>query len=677
MSKVFKYLFVFLLVAILYCTLSSAIESEKITLEWKYSSDNILAVASGVIDNRTFLIAASSKIVYLFDNNGSIQDEYTINSEGRIQVIRVFDIDEDGRNEILLGGGWTETIDIDYKYAEDVDILYRKHITNGKLYIINDANIKTIDINEWIRSIDFQDMDGNGSSEIVVTSGGYVTNFFKKYTDIPHTEEYCWYESEDYYAGDYNETECPDACPTCWWNNETKNCMMTVYADEEVCETNITTIRGWNLSESSNKSGSIILLDKNLDIISEYNFDTVFLSSAISNIYRDINSEVVAGSENKIRFISNNGQIIDTIPISGEVWHIFPLDVNSDGNDEFVITFRGTSSDISGLMAVDRNGATLWEYRLSTGSEITDLDVEYKNPSSMSKIFLTTKEKVHVIDVWGNLLWSSDFVDGDKKLDSVDRIHVTDMGGDGISEIAVISNNILYLYKISESFTGKQDADKYYEFAENSFTMGDIDEAKNYLTKAREIYLRINDQEGLSNCNLLMEKIEGIEDADKKADADSHYARALSAFGYGDYETAREELEKAREIYFNIGDSDGILRCNSMISRIDSKLKTTSTTSISTSLTISTIPITTTTAGSDLTMQYSRYLLPFACIFTVPTILFLIVGFFTRMKKKKKMMLKKKKQKEEDKLKRAGKEEEEKEKEEKGKKQKKNKRRRT
>ncbi|HEX55052.1 MAG TPA: hypothetical protein ENF49_02875 [Candidatus Altiarchaeales archaeon] len=565
-------------------------------MKWKYSmEDDITAIYAGSLNDGVSIITASSNGVYIIDPSGNLIKEYSINFEDnseRIHLIRVFDLDGDDRDEILLGSGWMKTVDVEYEYVEEVDLLYRKHEGDGNLYIIDDDEIESIEIDNWVREIEFTDIDGDGEKEIIVVSGSYGRNFYKKYTDIPYVVEYCWYENYTKYAGDYNETECNDSCPTCFWDYENDRCLKIV--QKEVCDTNITTRKGWNFTEYPSRSGSLKIFDKDYNIKVENESDRLFLSATICNLYHDLDSEFIIGSEGKIHIISQDLVILHEYSAPGDIERIFSVDVDDDGNYDFIFSFlvtEGVTTGVSGIMAIDREGNEIWQETFD--EEISDVVLELHNESVFNKIIVASGELLYFLDIHGNILRDSTLRDGYKKLNNVRNINSIDVDDDGYNEIILSCGNALYLYALPSEFTSRENADRFYELAEDYYNSEDIKNALLYLNKSMQIYMEIEDDEGVKRCKELLDRIQSKIIEEKKEEGDSHYSKALIHYAHGEYESAKMELETAREIYYGIGYSDGVLRCNALMKKINEKLKTTTTTTTISEVTTSTTTSTT------------------------------------------------------------------------------------
>jgi len=154
----------------------------------------------------------------------------------------------------------------------------------------------------------------------------------------------------------------------------------------------------------------------------------------------------------------------------------------------------------------------------------------------------------------------------------IDGIQVTDLGDNEYKDFIIASGNSLFAYEISKDFIKLQRADRYYQEAKRYYDSANYQDAIVSLTNARYIYSELGNSEGISICDSLLEKInEGLKE-DKRGNANSLYRKALSKYYLGEYKEAREYAENALEIYTQIEDEKGISKCNSLLKDIEEAL---------------------------------------------------------------------------------------------------------
>jgi len=591
---------VFVMFMILSINSSSAQTSpgdEDIISKWSYSvDDDITALTAGKMNNNSVVIIASAKNLYILNKDGNLTEQYAIQTPGKIYAITIGNIDEDNESEILLGVGWMETEEIDLNKAypppdgipEEEDLLYKVLKNRGSFYVIDEGKINKWDeVDQWVRSIIVSDINGDGKDEVIIVSGGYLNNYFKRYTDMVYRHKYCWLEWDTTYADYDTEAEC--TCDGCFWDNLTGNCYQNVTVEE--CDWNETTAKGWNLSESSLVDGSIIIFDKSGDLLLKSNMTVskTFWSADVSNLYHDRDEEIIVGSGNKIYIFTDEGNVQASYDVLGDVNNIYISDINNDENDDIIFSFRNSSSGISGIEVINREGREVWAYRMKPESSISAMYMKTLDKDAINEVLLVSDSTLYVIDDRGQLDWSYQFKYNKLILRSIiNKIFSVDLDDNGYEDLIIASNRMVYDYEIVGTFIKKQSADKYYVSGKEAYELNRYQDAKSYLERARQLYLESNYLEGVSECDSLLEDIDEKLTGNRGVEADSQYAKALTYYSVRDYESAKEYLQNARDIYSEIGDSDGILRCDSLMATIEeilSKKNATTTTSIVTTTT--------------------------------------------------------------------------------------------
>ncbi|OYT39854.1 MAG: hypothetical protein B6U86_04865 [Candidatus Altiarchaeales archaeon ex4484_43] len=573
---------------------------EDINLTWTYSvNDDITALTPGKMNNDSVVIIASGKNLYILNKDGNLTEQYTIQTPGKIYVVRIADIDEDDESEILLGLGWMETEEIDLNKAypppdgipEEKDLLYKVLKNKGSFYVIDNGKINKWDgTDQWVRSIIVSDINGDDEDEVIIVSGGYTNNYFKKYTNIVYRHRYCWIEWDIDHTG-YSESDC--TCDGCFWDNSTERCLINKTWEE--CGWNETTGKGWNFSESSSVNGSIIIFDRLGDLLLKSNMTVSreFWSADVSNLYHDRDEEIIVGSGNRIYIFTSNGSMHASYDVLGDINNIYTSDINNDENDDIIFSFRNSSSGISGIEVINREGRQLWEYRMKPESSISAMYMKTLDKDAINEVLLVSDDILHVIDDRGQLSWSYQFKYNNNKLilRDINKIFSIDLDDDGYENLIVASNGVVYNYEIIGTFIEKQSADKYYALGKEAYELDRYQEAKKYLERAKQLYLELNHSDGASECDSLLEDINEKLTGNRRVEADSKYAKALTYYSVRDYESAKKYLQNARDIYTEIGDSDGILRCDSLMSKIEEiLLKKSSTTTTSIITTTTTLP---------------------------------------------------------------------------------------
>jgi len=114
--------------------------------------------------------------------------------------------------------------------------------------------------------------------------------------------------------------------------------------------------------------------------------------------------------------------------------------------------------------------------------------------------------------------------------------------------------------------SGKRiDAKSMYDKAMEHFEAGEYVNSSQYAEDAKEVYLEIGDEGMVKVCERL------IDSSDKYVRAEESYQKAKESYDGGDYDNAEEYAKEARELYVGLGDNNGIEKCDSLFSGIDEK----------------------------------------------------------------------------------------------------------
>jgi tetratricopeptide (TPR) repeat protein len=183
----------------------------------------------------------------------------------------------------------------------------------------------------------------------------------------------------------------------------------------------------------------------------------------------------------------------------------------------------------------------------------------------------------------------------------------TDLDSNGMEDIIVASNKMVYGYEVVGKFTNVQNAKKYFDLGNASYALNRYAEAKTYLETARRLYKEANYVEGISATDSLLNAVNSKLAGDRRIDAESQYAKALTYYSVRDYLKAKEHVTAAKTIYSEIGDAEGVSRCDSLAKTLDEILARGST--ISTTTTSTYFVTTTAPSGPSLTGLLSENIL--------------------------------------------------------------------
>lgn len=548
----------FLVISLIFLYLTHGlIAEEQLSLRWSYEADdNIKALAYADIDNDNHpeIFIASSDKLYVLDINGTLKKEYPIKFSP--SALFIADIDNDGIKEILIGSGWMNTTEITEGRFEFEDIrnikekaefLYRITRNQGHVYIIQEdikEPVKWFEVGEWIRSIFVDDLDNDRNKEIIIASGGTNIN----YIELIHTEI----------------------------NNKTGN---------------LTYVR--NYTEEYSENGSVRIFNNNGSLISSYLTKNTVWCVYPSFIQEGESKDIVLGSKNIIS-IDKNASEIWTFKSLGENYSIRRIlidDIDQNNVSEIIATF--TSPILSGIHVLSKDGSEIWQYRIPSkniqGLSSINLDID-----SEKEIVIASLKNIYVLDTKGKAKWTYE------SADDIDKIHVTDLGDNEFKDFIIVSGNRLFVYEITEDFIKLQIADRYYQKGKEYYASANYQDALESTKEARDLYSELGNSEKISICDSLLENIKKGMAGISKDNADSLYMKALSKYYLGEYKEAREYAKKAKEIYMEIEDHEGISKCNSLLKDIESEIGSEVTTTVETSIIASTTVEETTTVTTEV-----------------------------------------------------------------------------
>jgi len=537
MSAKWALLAVFL---ILISTTSMAEEEQELLLWWEHQfSSKITAITSGDWnnDNSTEIIIAASKSIYILDSDGTLEREYEVDSEGEIYALAVGNIDNQTGNELLFGTGFTlreRSNETWFEFTgtetiEKTEYLYEMIRNKGELYVIKDDEISELkDIGEWIRAIDISNLDNNGTDEIIVGTGGANTDWMMEYSEW--TETFCRYEDQ------------PGRDVLIYVCNETPH--------------NIS----WHRVSYEMNNGSVYVLMGNGTILGRHAFDNAVWGLSTSDLFHDQDEEIVAGSGDNVYELDKDLGLLWTYPLDGAVRKIKISDIDRNGNEEIIVEFAATN--VNGIAAIGREGEDIWEYRIK-GDVVRDFSIRNIDLDEEEEALVASSNSICVVDKDGKLKRKFWIFDG------IDNILSTDLNNNGYSEIIITSGNTIYNYEISERTIIEQNATIYYSLAEKNYDFENYQKAKEFAEIAKGMYSEINDSAGISNCDSLLAKIEEGINKNKGIEAQSLYNQAMMRYLMNDYLNARVFAERARRLYVEINNPEGIETCSSLIEDIN------------------------------------------------------------------------------------------------------------
>jgi hypothetical protein len=533
--------------AVIYCILCFALiftagsayaAVEQLSSKWAATvDDDIKALGTGDLDgdNVSEIIAAGPRKVYVFNAEGRQIRTYPINFTA--SVIYVSDIDRDGLGEILIGAGYMETKNLSFERFDFTDkdnihekpeIIYKVTRSLGDVYMIKSGAkepVKWLDVGDWVHDIRVQDLNGDGVPEFLVASGGSNVDYIEKITTGTN----------------------PDTG-------------------------NLTYIR--NYTENHYENGSILVFLSNRSLAVSFRTNNVLWYVFPLYLQKASGMVMVSGSTD-ISLWTTGGTIVSTfksLDKSYTIMDVFSDKISGGKANEFLVWF--SSSSVEGVYLMDLDGIMLWQYRSPSGNMrgVYSLNLD---TDGGKEVVLATSQNIYVLNGAGKLKWSYVLPM------PIDKISVTELGENKYTDFVLSSGKKIFVYESNERFIKAQLAATYYQEARDNYAVGKYSEALINLTYAKDVYSQLSDSEGLAACDKLFQSINASMKDVRKDTASSLYKKARNEYYLGKYAEAKEILLKAKEIYLEAGDSEGVARCDDFLRELEGSKETlTSTTTV-------------------------------------------------------------------------------------------------
>jgi hypothetical protein len=292
---------------------------------------------------------------------------------------------------------------------------------------------------------------------------------------------------------------------------------------------------------------------------------------AIEDLDGDGRNEVVIGGSEVFTYDADKNLIWSFKP-DGAVGDLRVDDIDNDGKKEVLVGSYPTFYVLAG------DGKVKWEYK--TGSMVKSIHITDLEDDGVKEIAVGS-DAVYLFNSKGDLLWSF------QTSDDVNSIHSGDLNWDGIGDVAIGSKKI---YVLGKNGSLQWEYEPYRAAMKLLITDVDNDGRNDlivagldhnvYLFKAREIYI-------------------------KEMQSYSLYTEAEELYDEGEYISAKSKIEEAIGIrnICNVGKcKEEPVKCDSLLQKIDEKIASTPTTTMSslvtsTTTTIETMGTTTTLPG--------------------------------------------------------------------------------
>ncbi|ODS42284.1 MAG: hypothetical protein MSIBF_02835 [Candidatus Altiarchaeales archaeon IMC4] len=543
-----------LVVALVLFYILPCVSAEYLSPKWNYTMDvKDLCVAD--IDNDSIfeIVAVSSEDIYVLGAKGNLVKKYTPNL-GKIYSVAAADIDGDGRAEILTGVGGRQVIT---KYEGGIiksateggvefsdKVLYETLRNNNSLYVM-DAQTGAVEwefeANESVRDI-YVVSEGH-DARIVLMASDSNRDTYNEVVDVSYREKTC----KDIVVGNHTERQLLSGldeyycnCTGCTWYEPTNECWQESIVDDTETRCNFT---GNIITEKQRKNVDYPYQNTVIYSISGRAVRWNYTTNETGYIYTNLNGNVAMSLGKEIIILERDGSVIDEIPTDYQINGLYFEKVND--NAHIVL-----ASD--NLYVLKGDGTPEWEYMAPDLYAVSAYDID---GDGNTEVIALSDGMVYVVND-GILEW--EYFIGKR----ANSIRISDLDGNGYAELILGSTKGVNILEMSQVHVGGLRAEEYYQKAERSYELNRFDDSIQWLGKAKQVFVEINDKNGVEKCEALELKINDARLSARLSEADSKYNDASVFLSTGDYNKSRAFVDQARRIYLELNNTQGVAKCD-------------------------------------------------------------------------------------------------------------------
>ncbi|MBM3308885.1 MAG: hypothetical protein FJY77_01395 [Candidatus Altiarchaeales archaeon] len=590
---------VFMLLFLLFCcSLAAAYDSTgNMDIKWRYtlpSQGGSFALADLDGDGSKEIIAGLyDNTLLVLNSKGNLKQNFSLGNEsklGRIYTLEAADLNGDGKAELVVGFGGLKVTENFNLYGFTVTnatgsgtgsidwqskVLYRTIRYMGSVQYLSPEGRQIWKKQAYNSVLDIHlgDANGDGAVDILAGVGDYGLDVYSEYAMVNYTNETCTEEEvEDEYTG-YDQEQCN--CDGCYWNSTSEECLRSYI--KRTCETTITQVPGRVLVEYPIKNGSAYVYTTDGRLLwgkhpQRYNKSSNTVEADADNNVRvvytaDVNldgkNDILAGLDSGVLYVYNwSGLELESYETtSGLVGGVSAVCVSSFGEKNARYVIVGTDNGVLGFFD-QKSEKPKWVTRLSKSVEVIKVfDIESDGREEV--VVGSVDGKIYVYDKDGVNEWYYPTGSAIYYLDAFD------VEGDGYMDLVVGSLSNVTLYGMNVEYVLRQSAESFYAKAEEYFSIADYTVSMIYVTKAKDLYLKIKDPEGITKCDIVIKKISDEFKSRKKFEADTEFDRAMAAYARNDLKNSLIFLQAARSIYVEISNAEGIKKCDTLKEEID------------------------------------------------------------------------------------------------------------
>jgi len=269
-------------------------------------------------------------------------------------------------------------------------------------------------------------------------------------------------------------------------------------------------------------------------VANKYVLDGAVYSIFTDDLDGDGVQEIAAGTYQSIYFI--DGSITWRNKLNERIKKVYATRLS--GDQSYLVI--GTDGD--NVYTIGPDGKLKSQMEIWNVTDIIALDIDN---DTQTEILAAVEDNIRAYYINGSFKWNYSV---GKKILSLKVMSPTEIGVSTAHGIDILETDNRYWIN--------KEAYKYYEQAQNYYLNRDCRNAMVPLEKARDLFRQINNSEGLLLCDNIDENCK--HDFDRQRLADEYYAQAEKYFQEKNYADALTNVEKAMEIYVEIGDQSSV-----------------------------------------------------------------------------------------------------------------------
>ncbi len=241
--------------------------------------------------------------------------------------------------------------------------------------------------------------------------------------------------------------------------------------------------------------------------------------------------------------------------------------VDNFDSDEAQEILVGTEA--GNLYLIDHTGLISWRKLKVARGSITSLDVADIDFDDTREILgASTDKRLFVYDIRGAFEWTFDV------REPVFSARAYDLDDNQFMDVVVATSwKNLNVYELNKTYVKLGMAEAAFRRAQGNFTRSNFEAAISNLNQAKKLYAELGDVQGLRECERLETQIDEKIDFERRQEADAYFERAQEIFIEGNCKKALEYNNQAMQIFVEMGDSESILKAELLQLRIDECLK--------------------------------------------------------------------------------------------------------